>query len=110
MTPIPLLWFHQDSPERMRTQLTGSSSIPLFDFMGRTLMRTLLSTIRSLKTLGSTFPLLPTSCVLRLPAAYRPTVAEEGEPMLSKLLVYGTPGWGKVQLRCSPANDQRARV
>jgi hypothetical protein len=43
------------------------------------------------------------SSVLRLPPALRPTIAEGGEALLTRLLVYGTPGWGKSYLMAAAA-------
>lgn len=85
LTSLPFLWLEPDAPERIQLtrHINGCST---FEFMGRSKMTELLSTIRGLRT--------------ALPQ-YASTTHPEAHFM--KLLIYGTPGWGKSYMMAAAA-------
>jgi hypothetical protein len=118
LTSLPFLWIDQDIPERIRLDPPSMSScIRNFSFMGRCKMNDLINEIRALTNLShdqkncahfisssssSSSSPPPSSNSSTLSSSSTP-LSIEYKSIFSKLLVYGTPGWGKSYMMAAAA-------
>lgn len=135
VTALPFLWLDHDVPERM--SMSDLHGVRHFSFMGRTRMADLLHTIRGLtkhiaywRKVCSPHDVTAVAAPVAAAAAASSSSSSSSssavcgpfEASYLKLLVYGTPGWGKsymmaaaaVVLRqdflCKSSSEARVRV
>jgi hypothetical protein len=120
---LPFLWADLESVPQRMSLTANASGVRSFSFMGRCKMAELLSTIRSLRN-GSlirrlmadeqAFNVGSAAAASASPSAVAATIIVgqtlaptqsmyQGQSEFAKLLVYGTPGWGKSYMMAAAA-------
>lgn len=123
VTTLPFICLDEHIPERMRVERIGQGARQ-FHFMGRPKMAHLLSTIRSLSNMtlreraeektaadaaaaaASTAPMGAGTTSSSSPSSLFSSSSScltSVESVFAKLLVYGTPGWGKSYMMAAAA-------
>jgi len=126
VSALPFLWSDAESSPQRMTLTSTASGMRSFSFMGRCKMTELLATIRSLtngmlerrrfedaraSAAASTAASSANAVVASVPssAAAAPMFLgpyermNQGEAQFAKLLIYGTPGWGKSYMMAAAA-------
>jgi hypothetical protein len=113
VTSLPFLWIDQDIPERIHL-LPTSNKIEHFSFMGRCRIKELINEIHNLTNLSlrqklfiasSSSSSSPSSSSDSSTSHTSATTLNSSHTtsIFSKLLVYGTPGWGKSYMMAAAA-------